>query len=176
MTIILNYVIIYAVVLTQQCQERFQTLFRAGAREGLGTRLVLVDPTHKWESPSAMKMAAHLSSFVACVGLVLATLSSTPSCYGSVLSYGLGNITQTQAYAAGEGGYYCFRIPALLFNIKGTLLAFAEGRGKHTGSCDDHGDVHIVVKRSSDLGQTWSNLTIVHMESGHTIGKDYNYV
>ena len=41
MTIVLNYVI-NVIVLIQQCQEilrRFQTLFRAGAREGLGTRL-----------------------------------------------------------------------------------------------------------------------------------------
>ena len=82
-----------------------------------------------------------------------------------------GNVTQTEVYTAGEGGYYCFRIPALLRTNKGTLLAFAEGRGQHTGSCADHGDVHIVVKRSFDLGQTWSNLTVVYKENGHTIGK-----
>ena len=81
------------------------------------------------------------------------------------------NITQTKVYTAGEDGYYCFRIPALLFTVKGTLLAFAEGRGQTTNVCDDHGDVHIVLKRSSDLGQTWSNLTTVYQESGHTIGE-----
>ena len=83
----------------------------------------------------------------------------------------LENITQTAVYTAGEGGYYCFRIPALLFTNKGTLLAFAEGRGRTTNVCSDHGDVHIVLKRSSDMGQTWSNLSIVHEETGHTIGE-----
>lgn len=72
---------------------------------------------------------------------------------------------------AGEGGYFCFRIPALLFTSNGSLLAFAEGRGQHTRVCSDHGDVHIVVKRSSDLGKTWSNLTVVYTEIGHTIGE-----
>ena len=77
----------------------------------------------------------------------------------------------THVYGAGEDGYYCFRIPALLFTSKGTLLAFAEGRGKHTRVCSDHGDVHIVVKRSSDMGKTWSGLAIVYQENGHTIGR-----
>ena len=105
---------------------------------------------------------------VASLALVVLTIAVAPSS-----SRGVGNITQTPVYVAGEGGYYCFRIPALLFTGKGTLLAFAEGRGQHTGSCDDHGDVHIVVKRSSDLGRTWSNLTTVYMENGHTIGKSH---
>ena len=77
----------------------------------------------------------------------------------------------THVYKAGEDGYYCFRIPALLFSSKGTLLAFAEARGKHTRVCSDHGDVHIVVKRSSDMGKTWSGLAIVYQENGHTIGR-----
>ena len=81
------------------------------------------------------------------------------------------SINQTLVFSAGEAGYYCFRIPALLFTGRGTLLAFAEGRGQQSGSCADHGDVHIVLKRSSDSGQTWSNLTVVYKEDGHTIGK-----
>lgn len=76
-----------------------------------------------------------------------------------------------EVFKAGEGGYFCFRIPALLFTSRGALLAFAEGRGRSTGSCSDHGDVRIVLKRSEDLGATWSNLTVVHSELGHTIGQ-----
>ena len=78
---------------------------------------------------------------------------------------------QTVVFKKGELDYFCFRIPVLHFTTKNTLLAFAEGRGKNTGSCSDHGDVHIVVKRSTDLGKTWSQLTVVYSEyPTHTIG------
>ena len=76
------------------------------------------------EVEGAGKMVASL----ALVTVVVLTIAVSPSS-----SRGVGNITQTPVYAAGEGGYYCFRIPALLFTGKGTLLAFAEGRGQHTG-------------------------------------------
>ena len=75
-----------------------------------------------------------------------------------------------EVYKAGDLGYECFRIPSLLFTSKGTLLAFAEGRGQHSKSCADHGDVHIVLKRSTDYGNTWSDMTVVHIEANHTIG------
>ena len=75
-----------------------------------------------------------------------------------------------EVYKAGDLGYECFRIPSLLFTSKGTLLAFAEGRGQHSKSCADSGDVHIVLRRSTDNGNTWSDLVIVHMETNHTIG------
>lgn len=112
-----------------------------------------------------------LSSLSICLALwaVLAAAVGQPFSFPS--SRSPNNITQTKVYTAGEDGYYCFRIPALLFTAKGTLLAFAEGRGRTTNVCDDHGDVHIVLKRSSDLGQTWSNLTTVYQESDHTIGE-----
>ena len=79
---------------------------------------------------------------------------------------------RVEVYTAGDLGYECFRIPSLLFTSKGTLLAFAEGRGLHSKSCADRGDVHIVLKRSTDNGKSWSSLTVVHMETNHTIG-DY---
>ncbi len=79
---------------------------------------------------------------------------------------------QREVFRAGEGGYFCFRIPAILFTVEETLLAFSEGRGLQTGTCSDHGpDVRIVVKRSSDFGETWSNLSVVHSEVGHIIGE-----
>ena len=82
-----------------------------------------------------------------------------------------GDIPQLDVFKAGEDGYDCFRIPALVFTGRGTVLAFAEGRGKRTRSCSDHGDVHIVVKRSSDNGTSWSNLSVVYEEyPKHTIG------
>lgn len=96
-------------------------------------------------------------------------------CEHSLQSEGEGSagpIFQTVVFTAGEMGYYCFRIPSLLFTSQGTLLAFAEGRGQHTKSCNDHGDVHIVLKRSTDYGHTWSNLTVIYTEyPKNTIGE-----
>ena len=75
-------------------------------------------------------------------------------------------------YTAGqvdsEGlSYTCFRIPTLLKTKSGDIIAFAEGR---RGSCSDQGDVRIVSRRSNDGGKTWSPITQVLNETGHTIG------
>lgn len=121
---------------------------------------------------------AHRTIMIQVVLVVLSLLAVVPhSCCSHHQRYPppAGNITQRRVFSAGEGGYYCFRIPALLFTDRGTLLAFAEGRGQQSGSCADHGDVHIVVKRSSDSGKTWSNLTIVYKEDDHTIRKNTSY-
>lgn len=91
-----------------------------------------------------------------------------------LLQVGSESLTQPshiEVYKAGDLGYECFRIPSLLFTSKGTLLAFAEGRGQHSKSCADRGDVHIVLKRSTDYGNTWSDMTVVHIEANHTIGR-----
>ncbi|WP_203920323.1 exo-alpha-sialidase, partial [Rugosimonospora africana] len=68
--------------------------------------------------------------------------------------------TSQQIFHAGDGGYSCFRIPAVVrANYPDTngvlhdeLVAFAEGR---KDSCSDHGDIDIVSKRSTDDGKTW---------------------
>ncbi|AGL17168.1 exo-alpha-sialidase [Actinoplanes sp. N902-109] len=51
--------------------------------------------------------------------------------------------------------YHSFRIPSLLRTTKDSLLAFAEGR---TESNRDHGNINLMVKRSTDDGATWSGL------------------
>jgi sialidase-1 len=56
------------------------------------------------------------------------------------------------------GGYACFRIPAMIRTPRGVLLAFAEAR---RNSCDDFGDVRIVMRRSRDEGKTWGPLEMV---------------
>jgi len=70
-------------------------------------------------------------------------------------------------YKAGEDGYSCFRIPAIVTTTKGTILAFAEAR---RGNCGDAGDIDLVVKRSSDNGKTWSALLLVWNDSTNTCG------
>ncbi len=75
------------------------------------------------------------------------------------------DMVQRDVFSGLEMGYKCFRSPALLYTSKGVVLAFAEGRGRHTGSCKDTiTDVEIVMKNSSDGGMTWSSLTVVHSE------------
>lgn len=69
----------------------------------------------------------------------------------------------TDVFLAGQEGYHTYRIPALVVGNKGTLLAFCEGR--KTGR-NDHGDVDLVLKRSTDGGKTWSRLQLVYEEGG----------
>jgi sialidase-1 len=63
---------------------------------------------------------------------------------------------ETTVYVSGEG-YPSYRIPSLLATREGTLLAFAEGRAKH----DDHAKNDIVLRRSTDRGQTWTERQVV---------------
>lgn len=66
-------------------------------------------------------------------------------------------------FTAGEAGYYCIKIPSILqSSISGDLLAFGEARMK---DCSDYTWTDIVMKRSSDGGATWSNLTVVYSNS-----------
>ncbi|MET9417721.1 sialidase family protein [Streptomyces klenkii] len=67
----------------------------------------------------------------------------------------------------GTDAYSCFRIPALVTTVRGTVLAFAEGR---KGNCGDATDIDVVVKRSADGGRTWSPLEVVDEGRGDTHG------
>lgn len=70
-------------------------------------------------------------------------------------------------FSSGEDGYKCFRIPVILSTVKGTLLAFAEGRKKN---CGDAGDIDLVLKRSFDNGSTWGPLQLVWSDNENTCG------
>ena len=69
-------------------------------------------------------------------------------------------------FIAGQDGYFAYRIPGLLTTKPGTLLAFCEGR-KTTLS--DDGDNDLVLRRSTDNGQTWHKLQLVHEEGGDEV-------
>ncbi len=62
----------------------------------------------------------------------------------------------------GEGGYACFRLPAIVQANNGDLLAFAEAR---QNSCRDNYDVDMAMKKSTDLGQTWGPLKLIWNDS-----------
>ena len=68
------------------------------------------------------------------------------------------SFSERPIFVNGEEGYQCFRIPAIIKNGKGDLLAFAEGR---TEGCNDFGNLDIVLKISENDGDTWSPLQVV---------------
>lgn len=59
------------------------------------------------------------------------------------------NWIQGRGYAPGKAAVY--RIPSLVVTNEGAILAFAEARA----SGYDWGHIHLVVRRSQDLGKTW---------------------
>lgn len=76
----------------------------------------------------------------------------------------------TTVFQSGTDGYHTFRIPSIVTTPDGDLLAICEGR---KSSRSDHGDVDLVMKRSSNNGRTWSSLSLVYEEGGEakiTIG------
>jgi hypothetical protein len=70
-------------------------------------------------------------------------------------------------YVSGQQGHHTYRIPALAVTNAGTLLAFCEGR-KATQS--DTGDIALLLRRSEDLGETWSEPQVVWDDPGNTSG------
>ena len=78
-----------------------------------------------------------------------------------------GNTSYNHIFKSNEGGYHCFRIPAIVKTKAGILLAFAEAR---KNNCGDEGDIDMVVKRSSDKGKTWSALSVIWTDGENTCG------
>src|ERR1700755_54062 len=70
-------------------------------------------------------------------------------------------------FKGGDNGYACFRIPAIVKTPKGTILAFAEARKK---DCGDAGDIDLVLRRSTDNGKTWGDMSVVWNDSTNTCG------
>ncbi|MBX3740644.1 MAG: exo-alpha-sialidase [Akkermansiaceae bacterium] len=67
-------------------------------------------------------------------------------------------------FTAGDDGYHSFRIPAAIMAKDGSLLAFCEARKNNRR---DHGDIDLVMKRSTDHGLTWSSLRMIHDGGGN---------
>ncbi|MFQ5810826.1 MAG: exo-alpha-sialidase, partial [Armatimonadota bacterium] len=64
----------------------------------------------------------------------------------------------TDVFVSGEDGYHTYRIPSVITTLKGTLLAFCEGRKE---SRRDQSPTDMVLKRSFDGGRTWTPMQIV---------------
>ena len=68
---------------------------------------------------------------------------------------------QSVVFRSGADGYHTYRIPAMVVSTKGTVLAFCEGRKE---GISDHGNIHLMLKRSFDHGQTWEPMQLVWKE------------
>lgn len=61
-------------------------------------------------------------------------------------------LDKTDLFKAGEGGYKLYHIPGVVVTQKGSILAWCEAR-KRGGDWDD---IHVLLRRSTDEGKTWS--------------------
>lgn len=74
-------------------------------------------------------------------------------------------LTQSTVYTRTSGGYDQVRIPSLVSTQTGVLLAFAEGRRADPASTHmDHGQNDILLRRSTDRGETWGPIIEVHAD------------
>jgi len=64
-----------------------------------------------------------------------------------------------------DSSYNNFRIPSMIVTQKGTVLIFCEAR-----SGGDASDIDLLVRRSNDNGETWSEQSIVWQDSINTCG------
>ncbi|WP_425398748.1 sialidase family protein [Aeoliella sp.] len=91
-------------------------------------------------------------------GVLLTAILPSPKAGAEIL-------TEQDVLVAGQEGYSVYRIPGFSVAADGSLLLFAEGR---PGGADPGapGDIDLVFKRSEDGGATWSNLSVLHAQSG----------
>lgn len=90
---------------------------------------------------------------------LLPILAALENCSNTTNEY--SDVFKTDVYISCEDGYHTYRIPAVILTQKGTLLGFCERRKDNRR---DHGDVDLILKRSMDNGDTWSNQQLVHEE------------
>lgn len=72
-----------------------------------------------------------------------------------------------KVFKAGENSIHTYRIPSIVKTKNGTLLAFCEGRKDGRG---DSGCIRLLVKRSEDMGFTWSEYKVVASDGVNTFG------
>ncbi|WP_129843456.1 sialidase family protein [Streptomyces sp. RFCAC02] len=116
------------------------------------------------EPPPPRRRRARFTAALALAGTLLAAPSAQEPARAAIAAE---PVQRVLFRADLDGGYACFRIPAVVRTNDGTLLAFAEGR---RDNCDDAGDIDIVLKRSADGGRTWSDLSVVDAGGGDTHG------
>lgn len=101
--------------------------------------------------------------FLSLLGLILVcgTVPSLGFQSGAVLEW------ERDLFVNGTHGYHTFRIPSLIVTSKGTVIAFAEGR-KNDQS--DTGDIDLVMRRSTDGGESWGPLMVIWDDADNVCG------
>jgi hypothetical protein len=82
-------------------------------------------------------------------------LSSSPSGRIKWNAWRRASSATSVPFSSRADGYFCTKIPVLLRTQRGSLLAFSESRYP---SCSDFATTELVLRRSTDGGQTWSAL------------------
>ena len=88
-------------------------------------------------------------------------------CHSAATVWAAPFLEETALFVAGEDGYHTYRIPALIVAADGSLLAFCEGR---KNNAKDSGDIDLLLRRSSDEGQTWSEVQVLADDAENTMG------
>ncbi len=108
-----------------------------------------------------LSMRGFLCSFLR-VALASFALSESFVASSAALAAAEPLFRQRDVFVSGADGYFAYRIPAIEVAPDGTILAFAEARKYHLGDPGYDGqDIDLVLKRSSDSGETWSSMAIV---------------
>lgn len=116
------------------------------------------------ESTKKRKMARTFHKSIFAVVIIGYLLAIPPVSTAKATELAQQNIIQTDVFVSGTDGYHTYRIPAMVVTTKRTILAFCEGR---KADRSDHGDIDLMLKRSTDGGLTWDPQQIVH-EQGET--------
>jgi sialidase-1 len=76
-------------------------------------------------------------------------------------------MNRIELFTSGAEGYRCYRIPALVVSVRGTVLAFCEAR---QNSCADMDTIDIVLRRSLDGGRSWEDQVVIVSDGDRTLG------
>lgn len=98
-----------------------------------------------------------LNAVLRCVLIVMLAVSTTWA----------AEPEQQLLFNSGRDGYPRFRIPSLIVTPQKEVLAICEGRADGGGLT---GNIDIVLRRSSDNGQTWGPIEVIADDGPHTLG------
>lgn len=92
------------------------------------------------------------------IGLALLLLSLL-ACNRMMQAKAIAEPIQVDLFTGGEHGVFNYRIPALTVTSKGTLLAVCDARVDRRGDLPNN--IDLIMRRSTDNGQSWSKPAII---------------